>query len=350
MLEMGKKRFLAFDIVKGFSMLCIIAGHFSDGLICRFVFTFHVPVFFLIGGYFYKADITRIKPRIMRLLKPYLFTVAAITCLDIIKHLLSDMGNHLPPSLQTIFSIIKRWLLAGLYGSGSRRDFFSLRPPVIGAIWFLLTFIWVMLFLEAMEQSGKHFLKKKPNWNKIIFTCGLFLFGYGTARFFWLPLSLQAACVSFLFFVIGYSVKRQLPSLLHHKPIIIVSAIIWLFAILVSIRHDYMSLVRCAFPDLPLNIVGACGASTTLLSLANYLSEQKRLSKVTAFLAWIGQNTIPFLCFHLIELNVFPWRIISRIGPDNPLVTILIFCLKTSWCLLGVAAGKRVALLKKVFL
>lgn len=33
-------------------MLCIIAGHFGIVSAERFVFTFHVPLFFLLSGYF----------------------------------------------------------------------------------------------------------------------------------------------------------------------------------------------------------------------------------------------------------------------------------------------------------
>ena len=33
-------------------MLCIIAGHFGIVSAGRFVFTFHVPLFFLLSGYF----------------------------------------------------------------------------------------------------------------------------------------------------------------------------------------------------------------------------------------------------------------------------------------------------------
>lgn len=47
-----KKRFCYIDIAKGFAMLCIIAGHFGIASADRFVYTFHVPLFFLLSGYF----------------------------------------------------------------------------------------------------------------------------------------------------------------------------------------------------------------------------------------------------------------------------------------------------------
>ena len=46
----GRLRFV--DIAKGFSIICIILGHLGIHNITRVVFTFHVPIFYLITGYF----------------------------------------------------------------------------------------------------------------------------------------------------------------------------------------------------------------------------------------------------------------------------------------------------------
>ncbi len=39
-------------------MLCIIAGHFGIVSAERFVFTFHVPLFFLLSGYFLSTKVS----------------------------------------------------------------------------------------------------------------------------------------------------------------------------------------------------------------------------------------------------------------------------------------------------
>ena len=40
------------DLAKGLAMILIIAGHAGHDPVDRFLYTFHVPVFFLISGYF----------------------------------------------------------------------------------------------------------------------------------------------------------------------------------------------------------------------------------------------------------------------------------------------------------
>ena len=68
------------DIAKGIGMLCIIAGHLGRPGINHVVFTFHVPLFFLIGGYFFRSapGVSGIAKRARRLLVPY--ALCAVSC------------------------------------------------------------------------------------------------------------------------------------------------------------------------------------------------------------------------------------------------------------------------------
>jgi len=38
-------------------MICIVLGHLGNPLINQFVFTFHLPVFFIITGYFFNPEV-----------------------------------------------------------------------------------------------------------------------------------------------------------------------------------------------------------------------------------------------------------------------------------------------------
>ena len=41
-----------FDMARGLGMLSIIIGHMGSSVVSDFVFTYHVPLFFLISGFF----------------------------------------------------------------------------------------------------------------------------------------------------------------------------------------------------------------------------------------------------------------------------------------------------------
>lgn len=51
-------------------------------------------------------------------------------------------------------------------------------------------------------------------------------------------------------------------------------------------------------------IGGICGAAV-LIKLSGLASE--RLPTVTRSLAWIGRNTLPLFCMHLVVLNAISW-------------------------------------------
>lgn len=51
-------------------------------------------------------------------------------------------------------------------------------------------------------------------------------------------------------------------------------------------------------------IGGTCGA-VVLIKLSGLASE--RLPAATRFLAWIGRNTLPLFCMHLVVLNAISW-------------------------------------------
>lgn len=45
----------SFDIAKGIGMLAVVLGHMSiPAKMGDFIFSFHMPLFFLINGYFFK--------------------------------------------------------------------------------------------------------------------------------------------------------------------------------------------------------------------------------------------------------------------------------------------------------
>lgn len=76
------------DIAKGIAMICIILGHLGNASINRIVFTFHVPIFFFITGYFTnkKRDLNGfIKNKAKTLLVPYIITSIVIIIIGTLK-------------------------------------------------------------------------------------------------------------------------------------------------------------------------------------------------------------------------------------------------------------------------
>lgn len=109
-------------------------------LVNAFVFSFHMPLFFLISGYFFKADASKVWRNSKRLIAAYLWTVVAGIVLSEFRTLAEVLIKGDDPFM--LIKNVGEWGVAGLYGSGARADCFGLNLPRIGAVWFLLALMW----------------------------------------------------------------------------------------------------------------------------------------------------------------------------------------------------------------
>lgn len=334
--DQNNGRIVSLDVAKGLAMLFIIAGHLGSFPITRFVFTFHVPLFFLLSGYFYSYK-RNLKSRITRYIKPYLFTVFLLLAFGVVQDvwriILAEGNTH------DLLATVYHWCAAGIYGSGSKTQFLEWHIPIVGAIWFLLALIWAILIMQIVN--------KKPLmlWQQEVVVLLLFAIGYFSAYFTWFPFSIQAGFSALLFVFIGYEVKRRKLTVYDKKEAILLSIILWGWSIYLSFSNDHMSLVRSCFPDILNNILGACAASYLIVLLCKKLES----TFIAPFLITFGRYSIVVLCFHLIELTYFPWGIVNKIVPFQIISIAVIFLGKILFCFCAILLVQRSNTLKRIF-
>lgn len=304
-IDCHKNRLDYIDIAKGISMLCIIAGHMGSSKISQFVFTFHVPVFFLISGYFYKYRKGILKHRFKQLLVPYFFTCVAMIIFFAIK----TYGET--KNISGVFDSIITWIIASLYGSGARTDFFGLNVGAVGAIWFLLaSFFATMFFTIFYEITEKITSLASRNTAMIGMSIILCKVGIESANYTWLPFSVQAGMVSTIFFTIGYIYKQLQNSLdnIVKRKLFIGFIIVWLFSLYRSfLTGDLLNLVIAHFPSPALDVVGAMGGGSLFIVFVAKLIANSRSRIVKDFFEYIGKHSLMCLCIHLFELNCFQY-------------------------------------------
>ena len=129
------------------AIICIVLGHLGQGSINRVVFTFQVPIFFLISGYFISAESSVkefLKKIIRTLIVPY-----GVFCLAVILSAVAFdlLLNHGRNALQ----LAAEWFFAALYGAGDSYTYpFTIRA--IGALWFLLATFWGSVALRFLLE------------------------------------------------------------------------------------------------------------------------------------------------------------------------------------------------------
>ena len=113
------------DIVRGICIVYMIMGHIGFGsLFSKYIHAFHVPIFFLISGYFYSESsfLVRLKRKFSSLIVPFIvFGLFHLLVYCALEHVaLEDLFTGKDPMLYHLLVMN------------------SLALPVAGALWFLV--------------------------------------------------------------------------------------------------------------------------------------------------------------------------------------------------------------------
>ncbi|WP_461811464.1 acyltransferase family protein [Faecalimonas sp.] len=334
MKERGEQREKAFDIAKGIGMLAVILGHMSiPESLGDVIFSFHMPLFFLINGYFFKKKESNngeyIVLKIKTLILPYIVTCGLVIVFSIVFQLQQRV------EVTEILENVKSWILASFYGSGTFTHFLKWNFRIIGAIWFLLAMFWADVIF--------HFLLKTKN--PYVYGSILSIIGYVTAKIVWLPMSVQAGLSAIFFVQIGYFIKQKniLKIYEDNKQAFYLSAIFWCMAILYSGK---LYMVGNNYGGGLLDVIGAICAAFLILKFSKFL--EKKCKKIAELLSLYGKNSLIVLCFHLIELNTFTWSILSG---QFSYVTglVIVFVCKVIWSIAMIFMVYKIPLLRNVY-
>ena len=317
-----KQRVRYFDIAKAIAMIGVVLGHSIlivnaltpvSPLMLKFyafIFTFHMPLFFILSGYFMHPEHEFAwKKKATELLATY-----ALTCLAIIA------GNVIVAGIRHtgMRAAFANWAAAAYYGAGDFSPHYLWPVPMrVGALWFLLALFWAQLFLHAVKR-----LPFTPVWGIV-----LFLVGYYSARIFWLPLSVQSGMTATAFLYIGYLFKQYDVIAFIEKywllwiPIIAAWALFfWRFTGFSMAMNEY------GHPW----ILAAAGSTCATLVIVGISQIIDKFGGIFATaLSKMGTYTLAILCAHLLEDDVTPWtaflpQLNSTVGTTHSVIIVFV--------------------------
>lgn len=318
------ERILYFDIAKGFAIVTVIVGHAAIRLggisraailVCQFVFSFHMPLFFILSGYFIHAGRQFAWHKEgRRLIVPYLATALVVVVGMTMSYLILHDAS---PGVR-IRELSLAWVNAAMFGAGDVRAN-TLWPQTvrIGAIWFLLALYWARAIAHAALRTR----------HAILVGLASFAAGMYTSRVVFLPFSIQPGMCAALFVILG-SLARQHDIFRRHTAWYdtVLALAVW-FASIVALTPGFMGMATCWFGSTPiqivLSVVGSCGATYVIVRLSQVVDVHGR--HAPALLAGLGQISLTILCVHLIEDNVVRWDAINALllqgmSPDELLL------------------------------
>lgn len=300
---MKQKRIRYFDIARGIAILCVIAGH--NALLAQqvatartaewvisFCFSFHMPLFFILSGFFMHPERPfQWKKEAQQLICTYLVTailvLIGIAVAAVALHV--DVGDALID-----------WGNAALFGAGDFHPH-TLWPVNgrIGAIWFLLALFWAHLLLHLIYRLPYH----------IIWVILYFIVGYWSGHYIWLPWSIQSGMCAVSFLYLGVQAKRyKVLDLMDKYPLLwILAAAVWATSI---VWFGGFSMAVNQYGTRPvLAVIGSIAGTVCVVGISRLLDHVKGIGTVLAF---AGRNSLGLLCAHLIEDDVLPWLLIMN--------------------------------------
>lgn len=299
----GKRQRLEYvDVARGFAMLCILLGHLGSPTINRVVFTFRLPIFYLIAGYFTptRGSVRSfVAKRFRTLIVPYLVVAALVIVGRTVRTLLSA-------GLAEASAEFVTWLTGALYGAGG--NIATVFPPFptnqIGALWFLLAMFWgSVLFRWLVDRT--------PVVRLVAVLAVFSLSVYLSYLQVWLPWSIQAGGCGLLWIYVGWLWRRMGEGAKPQDDEARMAAVVLCVAVWACFVRDFESfyLVNCMIGHGPTDIAASLCACYVVVRACDWAT--KRHLPLTGQLTWFVRLSLLALCVHELDMYVFPWHTVN---------------------------------------
>ena len=282
------------DIAKGLVILLVIVGHTVkfDGLTRNLIFSFHMPLFFILSGYTYRPSPNWQKffSQLRKSLK-FLLLPSILISLFVVVVLWGLSNNH---DLQTFFTITKRISEAWWWGSGVK----VYNHPGIGSVWFLISLFWAKSLVDFFHVI----LKGRNIWYvyAVLAALGVYL----GKHLIWMPQNFDVTLVCMFFFFIGMQWKLYKSNIDKYKVWIIICTIgLYVYCMM---KGTYIELATRNYASNILSILLAISGTYIICWLCEYI---ERISWINNVLLFIGSHTLTIFLVHHVDAFLEPyWR------------------------------------------
>lgn len=289
----SKARIDYIDLFRAFGIIAMIMDHIAFGhLFYQWAHIFHMPMFFIISGYFYRPQEIGyvLKKRVRTLLVPYI----VFGLLHCIIHFIY-IGHVEFHAFYLLF-----W--ENTAGDGI---------PIAGALWFLTA-----MFLS--DAIFNFISKIKANeLAKTIICFAIAIFGMLSATFlpFRLPLAMDVGMVGVGFYQTGKLLKERVTKVFELEWYYSLIGVI-VFSIL-GIMNGDVNLRLGEYQNWILFWINAIGLTISLWNIARIIYESmKRNTVIANWLRGIGHDSIVYLCLNQLAIFIAS-TVISFVLPDG---------------------------------
>lgn len=299
-----------FDVLKGIAIILMIVGHCNFSSFRGFIYSFHMPLFFFVAGYFLKDRPLRkeLVLSIKRLIVPYIFTAfwlcVATTCIG-------------PTHLKSI-------AFACLLGFRAQYvpDWIDAH---VGLLWFILAMFWARIITSILVKR----IKSDYILSFIFFA--LALIGIFLNKKVFVPFCIPQGMCAAGFLFAGHLIKKykffESGYLIQTFPFLL---IIWAY----NWSAGGVDMYCCLFSSgYIFDLIGALGAFVTLYILVKQC--YNRNSFLWRSVHFWGRYSLIIYCVHSVEHSAGLWRaVVSHLDIPFDYLTPISICARMSFVFL----------------
>lgn len=320
-----------FDVAKGLLIILVLLLHHVSFLnlsypgligpegVLRINDLVPIGPFFVIAGYSFRQKKnlkSHIKNQARQLLLPYFAVLAVVVVCRALPALAAGELR-----VQTV----SPYILGFLYGSIQTFEMPGMNWWVGGvvAMWFLPTLFFAGVFHQALHRIEKPWAREACIWGLTALAVT-----FPDAHRVQLPWFLVQSCAALGFLETGHLLKKH--KLLYRKlnlPVVLLAAAAWML----TYRYSGVNMASNVWEHWMGDYLVGVLAASVVLQL--YIKSGAAVAPGTQPLAYIGRNSMLFLCVHGTELLVAPW--------NEDLGTELKATMLPGWAVLMVSFGLR---------
>lgn len=271
-----KKRLDWLDVSKGIAIVCTIVGHIApfNGNIRNIIFSFHMPLFFILAGYTLKQ--VTYEQLVSVTVKDFKRLLIPVFVMKIMQFILEIVIHH-----AEIKSCAKMIGLSILWGNGCSYWKF----PGIGVVWFLLA----LFFAKFLFRISLNLVQ---NYRCIFYLFIAFAFSE-LGKKIWLPQNFDLLFPAMLFMYAGYLLKNKIVEDSKYLKVFgICSFVFWIY--MSWYKGIHIELATRSYPYSLISILIALCGSLCVIQFSKSI-EALKISKTLIFL---GKYSLDLLCIH----------------------------------------------------
>ena len=294
-IDMALKRIDWIDVAKGITILLVIAAHSTLEETKNVIFSFHMPLFFILSCVTFKLSESR-EEFLKKTEKAFTHLIVTAAVVFLINSLISGIiyFSKMPSvNMNSINAYLANMIRVFVGASGVPIWVGEAKIPGIGIPWFFFALFGGRTLFDYLHLK----LSKKAFYISIV-VCTVI--GVWLGKIQWLPFSFDIALAIQPFFLFGKWLKSYDLEKKALK-VSLISFVVWaaLYNLVWLWKHEYLELAPRKYAAYLYPVCIICAIAGTML--VSGFSQIISKLRITAPIKYLGRNSLYLLCIHYLD-------------------------------------------------